>query len=368
MYHFNLSNMKFFKRITIAIVLIFLGIIVFYSFADVFYTLYPNLITEWVFYNADQIILGLVILGALVSTMVLLWKMPRAQLKPFKEKISIKDYLELENELRKTIAQILGGAFLLLGLFLTWKNIETAKEGQFTDRFIRAMEQLGSEKLEIRLGAIFALERIARDSKKDDDAIMEILTHYIRTYSPWPPKDFKHVKLEFPALDTSKSYLEKELPDDIKAILSIIRRRRTYSMDLSNTDLHDAELYGTVLYNVNFSGANLSGANFVSSELKYTNFSNAALTNAYFDKADAEGTYFINANLTKASFMLTNLKSAIFAKEIYSAPDSKPNQKYEQKAIVKGANLLIAEGLIREQVEQMIVDEQTMIPFDLIKK
>ena len=56
-----------------------------------------------------------------------------------------------------------------------------------TDLFTRAIDQLGSEKLEVRLGGIYALERIARDSEKDHGPIMEVLVAFVRLHAPWPP-------------------------------------------------------------------------------------------------------------------------------------------------------------------------------------
>ena len=58
--------------------------------------------------------------------------------------------------------------------------MQVAQEGQITERFTRAIEQLGSEKMAIRLGGIYALERIANDSDKDYWPIIETLTAYVR--------------------------------------------------------------------------------------------------------------------------------------------------------------------------------------------
>src|SRR5215211_8542662 len=59
------------------------------------------------------------------------------------------------------------------------------EQGQITDRFNRAIDQLGKvedgQKLfEIRVGGIYALERIARESEEDYWPIMEVLTAYVR--------------------------------------------------------------------------------------------------------------------------------------------------------------------------------------------
>jgi len=53
-----------------------------------------------------------------------------------------------------------------------------------TDRFIKAIEQLGSKELDARIGGIYALERVARDSEKDHRTVMEVLTAFIREHSP----------------------------------------------------------------------------------------------------------------------------------------------------------------------------------------
>jgi hypothetical protein len=61
-------------------------------------------------------------------------------------------------------------------------------ERQVTDRYTRAVEQLGSGKLDVRIGSVYALERIARDSLPGHPAVMEVLAAFIRENShlPWP--------------------------------------------------------------------------------------------------------------------------------------------------------------------------------------
>ena len=49
---------------------------------------------------------------------------------------------------------------------------ELTEQGQITDRYTKAVEQLGSDKLDVRIGGIYALERIARDSATDHPTVM----------------------------------------------------------------------------------------------------------------------------------------------------------------------------------------------------
>ena len=69
------------------------------------------------------------------------------------------------------------------------RTFELTEQGQVTDRYTKAIEQLGSDKLAVRIGGIYALERIARDSARDHPAGMEVLTAFIREHShkEWPP-------------------------------------------------------------------------------------------------------------------------------------------------------------------------------------
>lgn len=99
-----------------------------------------------------------------------------------------KERFELEDTFRKTTAQILAGLGIAIGIFLTWRRtaamertVQLAEEEQITERFTRTIKHIGSDKMEIRLGGIYALERIARDSERDFWTIMEVLTAYVRT-------------------------------------------------------------------------------------------------------------------------------------------------------------------------------------------
>jgi len=59
-----------------------------------------------------------------------------------------KDLFEAENEARRTLAQIIGGAVILFGLYFTWQTVKSTQqivsatqEQQITERFTKAIEQ-----------------------------------------------------------------------------------------------------------------------------------------------------------------------------------------------------------------------------------
>lgn len=78
----------------------------------------------------------------------------------------------------------------------TEKQYELAQQGQVTDRFGKAVEQLGSDEVDVQLGGIYSLERLARDSPSDHSVIFEVLSAYVRTHSPVTVRTHSAVTLE----------------------------------------------------------------------------------------------------------------------------------------------------------------------------
>src|SRR5215204_7450809 len=163
-----------------------------------------------------------------------------------------------------TLAQILGGTALLSGLYFTWRTLQVNREGQITDRFTRAIDHLGkvddkgNKLFEIRVGGIYALERISRESEEDYWPIMEILTAYVRQNAPLPEAG---QELTEDATDEQRAMegsggvsetIEPSAPNpDIQAIMTILRRRKRYyghgepePLDLRETNLSGADLSG----------------------------------------------------------------------------------------------------------------------------
>src|SRR6266487_3754656 len=84
---------------------------------------------------------------------LLLWKLPQWQVTYV---FNVKDRVDLESKARQTMAQILGGAALLVGLYFTSQTLQVSQQGQITDRFTKAIDQLGKNTLAVRLGGIYA--------------------------------------------------------------------------------------------------------------------------------------------------------------------------------------------------------------------
>lgn len=88
------------------------------------------------------------------------------------------------DDVRGRLIQIGAGLLAAGALVYTARNFGLSREGHVTDRYTKAIEQLGSERLDVRLGAIYALERIMIDSARDHPTIVEVLAAFVREHSP----------------------------------------------------------------------------------------------------------------------------------------------------------------------------------------
>lgn len=143
---------------------------------------------------------------------------------------------------------------------------EIASESHVADTYSRAIEQLGAVEdknpsYELRLGGLYALEKIALANKEYHPQIMEVLCAYVRLYCQNIRQDNKPVDSKAEEND-SKTHIEP-LRIDIQAFLTVIgRRNKTFdkgALDLSRIEINQANLFQANLRDANLFKANLSG-------------------------------------------------------------------------------------------------------------
>jgi hypothetical protein len=207
-----------------------------------------------------------------------------------------------------------------------------ALKGQRADRFVTAVDQLGQEgtdKLGIRLGGIYALETLMKDSPDDESTVVEVLCAFVRTHAPIPKTIPKR----------------PDSPADTRAAITVLGRRpdpdNHARLDLSNTllglsgaNLYGADLYGADLTLADLGGADLAGANLARAGLAGAGLGAANLTGANLGAANLTGADLVGANLTGANLAGANLRGAY---------------------------------LVSEQVACSQVDDQTLLPPDVVR-
>jgi hypothetical protein len=196
-----------------------------------------------------------------------------------------------------------------------------SQQGQITDRYTKAVEQLGSDKRDVRLGGIYALERIAVDSKRDHQTIVEVLSTFVRERTNLPCTENRTTSQGKPAAD-------------IQAAATVLGRL-PHRKGVSRGDLQGATLVGAQLHQANLSGV----------WLQETPLSIADLSDADLQKTDLSGTLLNETNLSGAWLQSSNLSGA-----------------WLNKANLCGANLSGAKGLTQEQLNSATGDEMTKLP------
>jgi hypothetical protein len=218
--------------------------------------------------------------------------------------LPVKDRLELLEQRRISRHQQVNSVALMVGVFFTGlglvtttlalrngqDQLESSRQQQITSRYATAVSDLGAGNSEVRLSALYALQRIGHDSARDRPTIAHVLAAYIRLH----------------AQDKLPSGADPHLlPVDVETAFSILTRPRldpNQQINLANTDFHGKDLYGLNLVHTNLTNANLSGAN----------LTNAVLPDAILSRADLTGGYLLGATLTRADLSLANLTRANF--------------------------------------------------------
>ncbi len=349
---------------------------------------------------------------------------------------AVKEYLDYKERLRAarlqfltTIAASLGAIGVVFNLYYTGKreeafnksaiaanksanaalenaraaltNAQAAQDKQITERFTKAVEQLASQEIAVRLGGIYSLERIANNSKDDHWTIMEVLTAFVREPPPLKaPLEEEKLLLELP------TYIQKAKDDkqpqklriDIQAALTVIGRRdckneeENQRLDLHNSDIRGADLSGANLRRINLFGADLQEAklfevNLEQAYLRQAKLQEALLCRARLDKADLgqanlekahlmqaklPGTYLNGAELKCANFSganlyqtilfqanleNANLRGAILQEAVFREANLQGVDFSD--ANLEGANLSEAKNLKQEQIDKAFGDKNT---------
>ena len=227
------------------------------------------------------------------------------------------------------------------------KQSETAERGLLNERYQQGAEMLGSGVLSVRLGGIYALQRLAEEHPEQYHVqIMQLFCAFVRH----PTKD------DGGAAEPDEKARLREDVQDIMAAISIrgeagiaLEKKAGFALDL-----HGADLSGVFLP----TGANLSGALLFHADLSSSfdadpssrtilarvNLSEARLMSANLMGADLFGAKLIEADLSGAKLMGATLTLADFSEAVLS------------EANLSEALLFDAENLTQVQLDQACAD------------
>jgi len=205
---------------------------------------------------------------------------------------------QLANNVRSSVLQVLAGLAVASGAIATWRQVRISREGQITDRFTRAVDQLGSQSVDVRVGGLYALERIAKDSVPDRTAIQFLMGAFVRNHAKWPVTAPDGQQEPTEPVDDRLASLRTRAPD-VQVAMAVLGRR------LPSPGQRTLTLPRVDLRGLSLKGAHLNGAELTSAWLD-----NADLTATDLSQASLVGSHLIGANLSRANLSQADLRGA----------------------------------------------------------
>jgi hypothetical protein len=170
-----------------------------------------------------------------VVAATLWWRLPKWQVNRLRLQIrDPKARADVEDNFRKTIGQLLGGAAVLIGAgfayYQTQLTSEASRDQVISQQVSKGFEQLGSDKIVVLLGGIYALEGVMNISEQYHQPVLEALCAFVRD-------------------DTKADTNQRPPATDIQAAITVIGRRAagTGVVDLTGSHISKADLRGANL-------------------------------------------------------------------------------------------------------------------------
>ncbi len=247
------------------------------------------------------------------------------------------------------------------GVFAVWRGLiaaeqtkvarqqfERSQDRDYADLFTKAVEQLGTTRevreydeearrevyrlepnIEVRLGAIYALERISQNSERDYISVMETLCAYIRENAPAQRCEEYN--------STDRNLIDRILaldlpPSDIHGSLKVIGRRNYKSgydrvINLSSVNIRNANVKNIKLSKAILNGIHMQEGSFLNADFNQSSLFMAKMNNCYLEKSSFNDAMmretelsgaiisscdFSNADLTKSNLSNTRLNLSKF--------------------------------------------------------
>ena len=230
----------------------------------------------------------------------------------------------------RNLGLLIGGAIAAVLAFWRSKVAEdqanTAQLSLLNERYQKGAEMLGNEVLSVRLGGIYALERLATEHPEQYHVqVMKLFCAFARN----PTKDDD-------AIGNSYRRRKPFAREDVEAAMEAIRDRNEAGIELERSAEVDLVLDSAYLRGLDLRNADLVGAKLIE----------ANLSNAQLDGADLSGAWLCGSNLSGATLSATNLSGANFGSTL---------ETYEEDGLIEAAC-----GLTQRQLDQACADTDNL--------
>lgn len=205
----------------------------------------------------------------------------------FADDAGMRDMRKLENDLRKTVIQIVGGFFILIGFYFSYAAFELNRKSQANERFIKAVDYLKSAQTG-EIGVSLLHKYVAEYPEEVTNAI-NALCDFVRSKSTNQGSD---TKANVPITETIRN-----------AVKEILLLQRNFKQTEIFQDYDETTIF--------LNNANLQGARFPSETLNSYDFSETDLTHSDLASAKLVRTNFTQSNLTGSNLSGADMHYAV---------------------------------------------------------
>ena len=181
------------------------------------------------------------------------------------------------------------------------RQSQTAQQSLVNERYQKGAEMLGSDVLSVRLGGIYALERLAREHPGEYHMqIIRLFCAFVRNPTEESREDIEKTKIETVEGMEERGEGKHKLPEDVREIARVIQERTNKQIEMEQQVEYRLDLYGANLVGADLGGANLCRASLVRAKLRNAFLGGADLTGALLFDSELDGEYLglLDANLT----------------------------------------------------------------------
>lgn len=279
------------------------------------------------------------LLGAVAFVWLTFWFASRAATKA--GIIDVTETAKFKDSYTKTVAQVLGGAFVILTLAWTVnKDSESLRQTATTSanqQFVEAAKLMSSDQFAARTAGNFAYEKLVEARPEYTKSVRNTLLALVRGKQPNEATVRTSLEVSAALSTLGKLPISADNPYMFRD-LCFAAADFSASTAFKNADFQGAKLYGAnftwaQLQGVRFNGAMLAEHRFYDGDLvahlsgdrnvadswwgweryRYiVNFDNSDLTSAHFEDTSVAGASFQGANLKDARFYASDISRADF--------------------------------------------------------
>ncbi|MFF5282340.1 pentapeptide repeat-containing protein [Streptomyces sp. NPDC013171] len=240
-----------------------------------------------------------------------------------------------------TIPALLALAFTAITISQARDTLKVSERDQVASSYNDTVANLGDDSVNVRISSIYALQRIMKDSPREQPAIVEVLCAYVRDKAKTPAK----AKVE-----AAHKNVDTRPPEDVQAALKVLGSRPIGVEGEGVMDLRRAYLVGADFTDGNFSEADFRGADLTFAQLRGdfedvwfggATLRGAVLAGGEFERSEFIGTDMANVWWDGGDFDEADLTSADLSGAMLNSPDDGAVSLSD--AELSGANLTDAD-------------------------